>query len=127
MKDGIDIKIVEPNDAISFIQKRITSRRWWIFPVASHDAQDFVDAVEQAHYMKRNNHLFEMIILPSPIPLLAVAAIFLAAKSEMSPAELSKLAGVEIDGEYRDVVFTPGCPVAFAEWMLTEFKSEPTN
>jgi len=112
------------NEAIKFVQDRLDSHQWWMFPVATESGIRFVDAVEKAHYQGANSDRLvtaTVVDAASDIPLMWLV---FAAKSCMSPEQLSKLAGRPVSGDgSHDIIFESRTPVSALTWLASTFAS----
>ena len=109
-------------DAQQFIQDRLATRAWWIIPVTDVDGMAFVEDMATRFYGGENGVLIDAVMILNPTADVPCLWLVLAAKSCMSPAQLTELTGLPApeDG-LRDILVPRSTPLSVMVWLYSRF------
>jgi hypothetical protein len=115
-------KLLDSAEALRFVQDRIDTREWWILPVAEPvGARMALDIIER-HYTGDNRLLVDMLLVQPELPDVPFLYIILAAKSCMSPQQLSDATGVPLPDDARDALIPSSTPASVVLWFGNQFR-----
>lgn len=113
-------KVVTPEEGYKFIQDRIDTKEWWLVPIATDEAGEFVREMKDRFYQGDNKVLLDFVLIAGPESALLLA---LASKSCCSCKDLATIVHNppgELEG--RDVLIHSTTPIAVVAWLNGTFK-----
>jgi hypothetical protein len=114
------MQVLTQEQGLKYIQDRIDTREWWIIPVATAEANEFVSDIVQRFFQGDNKLLVDFLLLSTASPSAPQVLITLASKSCCAPKDLAAMVNTpEVEG--RDLLVHGTTPIAVITWLNDTF------
>lgn len=117
--------VLQPADAYEFIQQRIDSHEFWIMPVTTVESAALACRIAKQHYRGQDEHLFNMLSIPTPLSGVPFFYLVLAAKKCLPANQLAEVIGAPVPANVGDVLVPPGTHRLAVLWLKNLFRWGP--